>query len=293
MGAGAAAAGARGRRQHLHSRRRRPATHAAGSPRKWSRPLREAVAAERAAQGVATAAVRSAHRAVAAAATASTTTRSRRRWRNRAVEPGDHGYPTGPLDLHARRLAGARAAAERDGGRWWRRWRSPVAAGAARRSAAAATASAAGRRTTAASSSTSAELTAIEVLDEASRRVRIEPGARWVEVAAALAPHGWALSSGDYGGVGVGGLATAGGIGWLVREHGLTIDHLRAVEIVLADGSRGARRRATQHPDLFWARARRRRELRHRHVLRVRGRRGRRRRFRPARLRRRRTPPAS
>ena len=84
-------------------------------------------------------------------------------------------------------------------------------------------------------------MNAIEVLDEAARRVRIGPGARWMDVAAALAPHGWALSSGDYGGVGVGGLATAGGIGWLVREHGLTIDHLRAVELVLADGSRRAR----------------------------------------------------
>ena len=38
-------------------------------------------------------------------------------------------------------------------------------------------------------------------------------------VAAALEPYGWALSSGDYGGVGVGGLATAGGIGWLARKH--------------------------------------------------------------------------
>ncbi len=77
----------------------------------------------------------------------------------------------------------------------------------------------------------------IEVLDQATRRVRIEPGARWMDVAAALAPYGWALSSGDYGGVGVGGLATAGGIGWLARKHGLTIDHLRAVATALADGS--------------------------------------------------------
>ncbi|MFF2272578.1 LLM class flavin-dependent oxidoreductase [Agromyces sp. NPDC058136] len=90
------------------------------------------------------------------------------------------------------------------------------------------------------------------VLDEASRLVRIEAGARWKDVAAFLAPHGWALSSGDYGGVGVGGLATAGGIGWLAREHGLTIDHLRAVELVLADGSI-VRADAAKHPDLFWA----------------------------------------
>ncbi|GAB86932.1 LLM class flavin-dependent oxidoreductase [Gordonia rubripertincta] len=69
----------------------------------------------------------------------------------------------------------------------------------------------------------------ITVLDEATRLVRIGPGARWRDVATTLQPFGWALSSGDYGGVGVGGLATAGGIGFLSRAHGLTIDHLRAV----------------------------------------------------------------
>lgn len=94
-------------------------------------------------------------------------------------------------------------------------------------------------------------MTAIEVLDVATRRVRIEPGARWGEVAAALHPYGWALTSGDYGGVGVGGLATAGGIGFLVREHGLTLDHLRAAEVVLADGS-VVRASADENPDLFW-----------------------------------------
>jgi FAD/FMN-containing dehydrogenase len=95
-------------------------------------------------------------------------------------------------------------------------------------------------------------LNAIEVLDPARRLVRIGAGARWAQVAAALGEHGWALSSGDYGGVGVGGLATAGGIGWLAREHGLTIDHVRAVEVALADGS--IRRVDADHdPDLFWA----------------------------------------
>ncbi|MEN1976173.1 LLM class flavin-dependent oxidoreductase [Cellulomonas sp. P4] len=94
-------------------------------------------------------------------------------------------------------------------------------------------------------------MSAIEVLDHAARRVRIEPGARWGEVAAALQPLGWALTSGDYGGVGVGGLATAGGIGFLVREHGLTLDHLRAAEVVLADGS-VVRASDAENPDLFW-----------------------------------------
>ncbi|MFD4024875.1 LLM class flavin-dependent oxidoreductase [Streptomyces sp. NPDC058576] len=95
-------------------------------------------------------------------------------------------------------------------------------------------------------------MNAIEVLDEKTRRVRIGPGARWAEVAAALEPYGWALSSGDYGGVGVGGLATAGGIGYLARGHGLTIDRLRAVEMVLADGS-VLRAGDAQNSELFWA----------------------------------------
>lgn len=92
----------------------------------------------------------------------------------------------------------------------------------------------------------------ITVLDEATRLVRIGPGARWRDVATVLQPQGWALSSGDYGGVGVGGLATAGGIGFLARKHGLTIDHLRAVEMVLADGTH-VRASETENPELFWA----------------------------------------
>jgi FAD/FMN-containing dehydrogenase len=95
-------------------------------------------------------------------------------------------------------------------------------------------------------------LNAIEVLDEKTRRVRIEPGARWADVATALAEHGWALTSGDYGGVGVGGLATAGGVGFLGREHGLTIDHLRSAVIVLADGS-VVTASDDENPELFWA----------------------------------------
>jgi alkanesulfonate monooxygenase SsuD/methylene tetrahydromethanopterin reductase-like flavin-dependent oxidoreductase (luciferase family)/FAD/FMN-containing dehydrogenase len=95
-------------------------------------------------------------------------------------------------------------------------------------------------------------LDTIEVLDESSRRIRVGAGARWMEVAAALEPYGWALSSGDYGGVGVGGLATAGGIGYLVREHGLTIDHMLSAEIVLADGG-VVTASADENPDLFWA----------------------------------------
>ncbi|WP_308291457.1 FAD-binding protein [Mumia sp. zg.B21] len=95
-------------------------------------------------------------------------------------------------------------------------------------------------------------LDGIEVVDPRRRRVRVGPGATWKEVAAALNSHGWALGSGDYGGVGVGGLATAGGIGLLSRRHGLTIDHLRSADLVLADGGQ-LRVSDQEHPDLFWA----------------------------------------
>ncbi|MFC7642108.1 LLM class flavin-dependent oxidoreductase [Streptosporangium lutulentum] len=82
------------------------------------------------------------------------------------------------------------------------------------------------------------KMNAVEVLDRETGRVRVEPGARWGHVARALAPYGLAMSSGDYGDVGVGGLATAAGIGYLTRKHGLTIDHVTAAEIVVADGRR-------------------------------------------------------
>lgn len=91
----------------------------------------------------------------------------------------------------------------------------------------------------------------VEVVDGSARLVRVQPGARWMDVARAIGPRGWAISSGDFGGVGVGGLATAGGIGFLGREHGLTIDHVREVEVVLADGSVVVAN-DEQNTELFW-----------------------------------------
>ncbi|MFG2767648.1 FAD-binding oxidoreductase [Streptomyces rubiginosohelvolus] len=91
----------------------------------------------------------------------------------------------------------------------------------------------------------------IEVIDRSSGLVRIGAGARWAQVAEALAPHGLAISSGDHGNVGVGGIAAGGGVGWLVRQYGLTIDHIRAVEVVLPDGTT-VRTDAETHPELFW-----------------------------------------
>lgn len=91
----------------------------------------------------------------------------------------------------------------------------------------------------------------VEILDADRRLLRVGPGTTWKQVAATIGPRGWAISSGDYGGVGVGGIVTAGGIGLMGRAHGLAIDHVRALEVVLADGT-PVRADAQHHPDLFW-----------------------------------------
>ncbi len=95
-----------------------------------------------------------------------------------------------------------------------------------------------------------AEFDSIEV--RADGLVSVGGGARWGDVSSALAPHGLAISSGDTRDVGVGGLALGGGIGWLVRSQGLTVDALREVELVTAAGE-VLTVNADEHPDVFWA----------------------------------------
>lgn len=97
-----------------------------------------------------------------------------------------------------------------------------------------------------------ARLNAVEVLDAARGLVRIGAGARWGAAAKVLGEHGLAISSGDTTTVGVGGLTLGGGIGWLVRKYGLTIDSVEAAEIVTADG-KTLRVSADEHADLYWA----------------------------------------
>lgn len=86
-----------------------------------------------------------------------------------------------------------------------------------------------------------------------------EQGLAWVgagltagEVTTVLAEHGLAIPFGDTASVGVGGITLGGGIGYLVRRHGLTVDSLVAAEIVTADGE-VLMASDTEHPDLFWA----------------------------------------
>jgi FAD/FMN-containing dehydrogenase len=91
----------------------------------------------------------------------------------------------------------------------------------------------------------------LNVIDPYRRVVRVGAGARWGNVARQLDPFGLAISSGDHGNVGVGGLAAGGGIGWLARSQGLAIDNIVGATVVLADGSVV---RVDEHhePELFW-----------------------------------------
>jgi FAD/FMN-containing dehydrogenase len=95
------------------------------------------------------------------------------------------------------------------------------------------------------------EMSKIDV-DAAARTAWIETGATAREVTDALAKHGLAIGFGDAGSVGVGGITVGGGMGYLVRKYGLTIDSMLAADLVTADGQ--LRRVDAEHePDLFWA----------------------------------------
>jgi FAD/FMN-containing dehydrogenase len=89
-------------------------------------------------------------------------------------------------------------------------------------------------------------------IDVEGRTAWAETGLTAGEYTAAVGAHGLATGFGDTGSVGIGGITLGGGIGFLVRKHGLTIDDLLAAEVVTADG-RLLRVDAETHPDLFWA----------------------------------------
>jgi FAD/FMN-containing dehydrogenase len=95
------------------------------------------------------------------------------------------------------------------------------------------------------------DMTALDI-DPKARTAWAEAGLTAEAVTKAAAEHGLAIGFGDTGSVGIGGITTGGGVGYLGRKHGLTIDNLLAADVVTADGEL-LRVDQQNHPDLFWA----------------------------------------
>jgi FAD/FMN-containing dehydrogenase len=89
-------------------------------------------------------------------------------------------------------------------------------------------------------------------VDPQGRRAWVQGGALWGDVDHETQAHGLATTGGIVSHTGVAGLTLGGGIGWLMRKHGLTVDNLLAIDIVTAEGER-LRASDDEHPDLFWA----------------------------------------
>jgi FAD/FMN-containing dehydrogenase len=88
-------------------------------------------------------------------------------------------------------------------------------------------------------------------VDPDARTATVEPGCTLADFDAAAQVHGLATPLGINSTTGVAGLTLGGGFGWLSRKYGLTVDNLRSVDVVMADGMR-MHASETENDDLFW-----------------------------------------
>lgn len=89
-------------------------------------------------------------------------------------------------------------------------------------------------------------------INRRNKTANIESGCLLKEIDAKTHEYGLALPTGIIGTTGIGGITLGGGMGYLTRKCGLTIDSLLAAEVVLADGS-VVIANEENHPDLLWA----------------------------------------
>ncbi|HEX2027333.1 MAG TPA: FAD-binding oxidoreductase [Nitriliruptorales bacterium] len=94
-------------------------------------------------------------------------------------------------------------------------------------------------------------LKAIDV-DVREMTASAQPGVLWGELDEQTQQHGLATTGGVVSHTGIAGLTLGGGIGWLMRRYGLTVDNLLSTEVVLADGE-AVTASTGEHPELFWA----------------------------------------
>jgi FAD/FMN-containing dehydrogenase len=90
------------------------------------------------------------------------------------------------------------------------------------------------------------------IVDPAEHRAAVEGGATLSDFDAAAQTYGLATPLGINSTTGVAGLTLGGGLGWLSRKHGMTVDNLESVHMVTANGQ-VLRASADEHPDLYWA----------------------------------------
>jgi FAD/FMN-containing dehydrogenase len=88
-------------------------------------------------------------------------------------------------------------------------------------------------------------------VDQAKRTARAQAGLKLSEFVRATQAYGLATTTGNVGGTGLAGLTLGGGLGWFMGKYGLTIDNLRSVQLVSAEGQ-VLRASETEHSDLFW-----------------------------------------